>query len=81
MFGNIEIVLLVSSEELKLKLKFLHKQADKTAELLSELAEVVAQEKLLLEEIYDLFRTICVLEVTAINFSQCLINFFFLLYF
>ncbi|TKY66896.1 QWRF motif-containing protein 3 [Spatholobus suberectus] len=37
--------------------------ADKTAELLSELAEVVAQEKFLLEEFNDIFHTLCVLEL------------------
>ncbi|RDX63282.1 QWRF motif-containing protein 3, partial [Mucuna pruriens] len=37
--------------------------ADKTAELLSELAEVVVQEKFLLQEFDDIFHTMCVLEL------------------
>ncbi|XP_027348201.1 QWRF motif-containing protein 3-like [Abrus precatorius] len=37
--------------------------ADKNAELLSELAKIVAQEKLLLQEFNDLFQTMCVLEL------------------
>ncbi|KAK7263618.1 hypothetical protein RJT34_31211 [Clitoria ternatea] len=47
--------------------------ACKTAELLSELAEVVAQEKLLLQEFHDLFETMCILECARVSsFCYCL---------
>jgi len=66
MFVNTAIFLLLFGEDLKfkLKLKFLHNQAGKTAELLSELARVVAQEKLLLQELTDIFHSMSALEVT-----------------
>jgi len=66
MFGNTQLVLILSGENLrlKLKLKFLHNQAYKTSELISKLARIVAQEKLLLQEFNDVFHDICVLEVT-----------------
>ncbi|KAF7805893.1 QWRF motif-containing protein 3-like [Senna tora] len=48
--------------------------ADKTAALLSELAEVVSQEKLLLEEFYDLFQTISSLEFQERSFKCGLIQ-------
>ncbi|KAJ1379562.1 QWRF family [Sesbania bispinosa] len=48
--------------------------ADKTAELLSELAEVVAQERLLLEEFNDLLRTLCVLELKERSLKCSLIQ-------
>lgn len=41
-------------------------QAEKTAEVMKEMAEVVVQEKLLLEECLELFNNISTLEV---NFS------------
>lgn len=44
-------------------LKLFVQQAEKNVLLLSELADVVAQEKLLLEECIELFRTISILEV------------------
>lgn len=43
--------------------KLLIQQAENTVTLISELAEVVAQEKLLLEEGLELLRTISILEV------------------
>lgn len=46
-----------------LTLKLFLQQAENTVTLLSELAEVVAQEKLLLEECLELCRTISTLEV------------------
>lgn len=52
---------------LKLKSKYillLHQEVDKISAMLSELAKVVAREKQLLEEFYDLFQAICVFEVT-----------------
>jgi hypothetical protein len=42
---------------------FLCQQVDKTTAIVSELAKVVAQEKQLLEEFYDLLHTISVFEV------------------
>ncbi|XP_052726145.1 uncharacterized protein LOC108319868 [Vigna angularis] len=39
-------------------------QADEIAGLLSELAEVVVQEKFLLQEFNDMFHTMCLLQVT-----------------
>jgi len=42
----------------------LHQEVDKIAATLSELAKVVAQEKQLLEEFYDLFQAIYLFEVT-----------------
>nr|XP_029147035.1 QWRF motif-containing protein 3-like [Arachis hypogaea] len=45
--------------------------AYKTAELVSELAEVVAQEKLLLEEFYDLFHAVRVLELARRSRGRC----------
>lgn len=47
----------------KLTLKLLHHQAEKTATLLSQIAAVIAQEKLLLEECQEIFQTIPILEV------------------
>ncbi|KAK7312773.1 hypothetical protein VNO77_36895 [Canavalia gladiata] len=47
---------------------------DKTAELLSELAKVVAQEKLFLQEFNDLFRTICALELKERSLKCSLIQ-------
>lgn len=41
-------------------------QIEKTVSLVSELAEAVAQEKLLLEECLELFRMISILEVILI---------------
>lgn len=79
-------VLLFYGEGLKLnlKLKFRHNQAHKITKLLSELAEVVAQEKLLLEEFYNLFRTMCVLEVSKyylFHTSWFFVVTFFILFF
>ena len=56
---------------LKLKSKYilLHQEAEKIVAMLSELAKVIAQEKQLLEEFYDLFQTIGVFEVTNFNFT------------
>ncbi|KAL4327966.1 hypothetical protein AHAS_Ahas13G0152900 [Arachis hypogaea] len=48
--------------------------AYKTAELVSELAEVVAQEKLLLEEFYDLFHAVRVLELRERSLKCSLIQ-------
>jgi hypothetical protein len=48
--------------DLTLKL-FIDQQAENTVTLLSELAEVVAQEKLLLEECIELCKTVSTLEV------------------
>lgn len=42
-------------------------QAEKTQALLSELAKVVAQEKLLVEECLELFKMISILEVKLIS--------------
>ena len=46
-----------------LNFKLLLQQAEKNVALLSKLAKVVAQEKLLLEEFLELLRTISTLEV------------------
>ncbi|CAJ1978974.1 unnamed protein product [Sphenostylis stenocarpa] len=74
MFGNITLVLLLSGEDLKLKvkLKFLHNQADEIARLISELAEIVIQEKFLLQEFNDIFHTMCLLEdqLFRVSFRQ-----------
>lgn len=65
------LVLLLSGEDLKWKieLKFVDDQADEIAGLLSELAEVVVQEKFLLQEFNDMFHTMCLLQVTICSFS------------
>jgi len=69
MFGNTELVLILYGENLRLKLKlnFLYNQAHKTTELISKLARIVTQEKLLLQEFNDLCHDMYVLEVT----KQC----------
>lgn len=51
-----------------LTLKLILEQAEQTASLLSELAEVVAQEKLLSDECLELCRTISTLEVINESF-------------
>ncbi|XP_061348714.1 QWRF motif-containing protein 3-like [Gastrolobium bilobum] len=62
------------TSSIKLVLSSFSPSADKTAELLSELAKVVAQEKLLLEEFNDLFRSICVLELKERSLKCSLIQ-------
>lgn len=54
---------------MKSKYILLHQEAEKIVAMLSELAKVIAQEKQLLEEFYDLFQTIGVFEVTNFNFT------------
>ncbi|KAL2328268.1 hypothetical protein Fmac_021695 [Flemingia macrophylla] len=51
------------TESMKSVLSTFSPLADKTAELLSELAEVVVQERFLLEEFSDIFQTMRVLEL------------------
>lgn len=43
--------------------KLVYQQVDKTVAMVSELAKVVAQEKQLLEEFYDLLQTTSLFEV------------------
>lgn len=52
--------MLISSELTSI---LLHQQAEKTVSLLSQLAEVVVQEKLLIEECLELLQTVSELEV------------------
>ena len=47
-------------------LSFFLKQTEETASLISELAEGVAQKKLILDECHELFKNISNLEVNAI---------------
>jgi len=76
MFDNSLLILLLYGEKLKLKikLKFLHNQADGIAGLLSELAKVVVQEKFLLQEFNDIFHTMCLLQVAKCCFSYSFDN-------
>jgi len=58
----------IISQQLYSNQILLHQEVDKIAATLSELAKVVAQEKQLLQEFYDLFQAIYVFEVT--NFEE-----------
>ncbi|TYI51200.1 hypothetical protein E1A91_D12G158600v1 [Gossypium mustelinum] len=49
-------------------------QIEKTVSVVSELAEVVAQEKLLLEECLELFRMISILEIQERSLTCCIIE-------
>ncbi|RDX63281.1 QWRF motif-containing protein 3, partial [Mucuna pruriens] len=71
---SIKSVLYPFSPLLKLKLKFLHDQTDTMAKLLSKLARVVAQEKLLLQEFNDIFHTMSVLELKERSLMCSLIH-------
>lgn len=67
MFTNVKTVLfspVIISKQLYSNQILLHQEVDNITATLSELAKVVAQEKQLLEEFYDIFRTIYVFEVT-----------------
>ncbi|KAL2331740.1 hypothetical protein Fmac_019321 [Flemingia macrophylla] len=51
------------------------KEVDKIAAMISELAKVVAQEKQLFEEFYDLFQTLCVFELQEKSVKCNLVQF------
>ncbi|XP_057752617.1 QWRF motif-containing protein 3-like isoform X1 [Arachis stenosperma] len=62
------------TDSINLMLNSFSLPAYKTAELVSELAEVVAQEKLLLEEFYDLFHAVRLLELRERSLKCSLIQ-------
>lgn len=62
------------TDSIKSALSIFSPLADETAELLSELAKVVAQEKLLLQEFNDIFHNICALELKESSLMCSLIQ-------
>ncbi|XP_060189102.1 QWRF motif-containing protein 3 [Lycium barbarum] len=62
------------SSSIKLKLSTFSSRAEKTAEVLKEMAEVVVQEKLLLEECLELFKNVSALESQESNLKCSIIQ-------
>ncbi|KAM6572792.1 hypothetical protein CsatA_016872 [Cannabis sativa] len=65
----------LQKEKLEMKLNFiLQSEAGKIGPLISDLAEVVAQERLLLEECLEIFRTISILELKERHLKSSVIQ-------